>query len=111
MSKYVITAVVIAVFALPAGAGATAPAGHWCPQGDPPLYASADTPCTLAGNVITDYVNVCHEASSCQMWVDSAAPEIRYEITCNRHGGRYTGMVFCKGPADTGIWTRFSDLI
>ncbi len=111
MYKYVITAVVTAAIAPVAVAGAAAPAAHWCRQGDPPLYASADTTCELAGDVITDYVNACHESSNCQIRMDSPTPRIRYAITCNRRGGRYTGKVFCEGPADTGIWTRFSDLI
>ncbi len=111
MYKYVIAAVLIAVIAPAARAGAAAPAAYWCRQGDPPLYASADTTCALAGNVITDYVNVCHESSNCQIGVDSPSSHIRYAITCNRHGGRYTGTIFCEGLADTGIWTRFSDLI
>ncbi len=75
------------------------------------LYASADTPCGLAGNVITDYVNVCHERSNCQMRVESPTSRVRYLITCKRRRGRYTGTVYCRGPADTGIWTRFSALI
>ncbi len=111
MYKYVIAVVLIAVIAPAAGAGAAAPAAHWCRQGDPRLYASADTTCALAGDVITDYVNVCHGSSNCQIRVGSPTPHIRYAITCNRHGGRYTGTIFCKGPADTGIWTRFSDLV
>jgi len=111
MHKYLIGAVVIAALAPAAGAGAATPAAHWCRQGDPPLYASADTTCGLAGNVITDYVNVCHELRNCQIRVDSPASRMRYPITCSRRGGRYTGRVYCRDPADTGIWTGFSALI
>jgi hypothetical protein len=111
MHKYLISAVVIAAIAPAAGAGAATPAAHWCRQGDPPLYASADTICGLAGKVITDYVNVCHERRNCQIRVDSPTSRVRYLITCNRRGGRYTGTVYCQGPADTDIWTRFSALI
>lgn len=111
MYRYLIGAVVIAAVATAAGAGARTPAAHWCRQGDPPLYASADTTCGLAGNAITDYVNVCHELRNCQIRVDSPTSRMRYLITCNRHGGRYTGTVYCQGPTDTGIWTRFSALI
>jgi phosphate-selective porin len=111
MHKYLISAVVIAALAPAAGAGAAAPAAHWCRQGDPALYASADTMCGLAGNVITDYVNVCHELRNCQIRVDSPTSRMRYLITCNRRGSRYTGTVYCQGPVDTGIWTRFPALI
>jgi RES domain-containing protein len=108
----IVSAVVIAAAIAPAaGAGAATPAGHWCREGDPALYASANTMCGLAGNVITDYVNVCHELGSCQMQVDSPTSHVRYLITCNRRGSRHTGTVYCQGPVDTGIWTRFSALI
>lgn len=109
--RLIISAVAIAAFAAAAGAGAATPAAHWCREGDPPLYASAGTACGLAGNVITSYVNVCHEVSSCQMQVDAPASRTRYLIRCNRSGSRYTGTVYCQGPADTGIWTRFSALV
>ncbi len=111
MHKHLIGAVVIAALAPAAGAGAATPTPHWCREGDPPLYVSAGTACELAGNVITDYVNVCHELRNCQIKVDSPASRMRYLITCNRRGSRYTGTVYCQGPADTGIWTRFSALI
>lgn len=111
MYKHLITAAVIAAIAPAADAGAATPAAHWCRQGDPPLYASADTTCELAGNVITDYVNVCGESSNCEIQVESPTQRIRYAITCNRRGGPYTGTVFCEDPADTRIWTHFSDLI
>ncbi len=112
MHKYLISAVVIAAIAPAAGAGAApAPAAHWCLQGDPPLHASADTMCGLAGSVITDYVNVCHESRNCQIRVDSRTSRTRYLITCNRRGGRYTGTVYCHGPADADVWTRFSALV
>jgi hypothetical protein len=111
MHKHLISAVVIAALAPAAGAGAATPAAHWCRQGDPALYASADTMCGLAGNVITDYVNVCHELRNCQILVDSPTSRMRYLITCNRRGSRYTGTVYCQGPVDTGIWTRFPALI
>lgn len=107
----IISAFVITALAPAAGAGAATPAAHWCREGDPRLYASAYTTCGLAGNVITDYVNVCDERSSCQMRVDSPNSRVRYPITCNRRAGRYTGTVHCQGPADTGIWTRFSALV
>lgn len=111
MHKCLICAVVTAAIVLAAGvgAGAATPAAHWCRQGDPPLYASADTVCGLAGKVTTDYVNVCHERRNCQIRVDSPASRMRYLIKCDRRGGRYTGTVYCQGPA--GIWTRFSALI
>ena len=111
MHKCLICAVAIAAIALTSGADATTPAAHWCRQGDPPLYASADTICGLAGNVITDYVNVCHELRNCQIRVDSPTSRTRYLITCNRRGSRSAGTVYCQGPVDTGIWTRFSALI
>lgn len=111
MCKYLIGAVVIAALAPAAGAGAATSAAHWCRQGDPPLYASADTICGLAGNVVTDYVNVCHELRNCQIRVDSPTSRTRYPITCNRRGSRSAGTVYCQGPVDTGIWTRFSALI
>lgn len=112
MLRHLITgAVAIAALAMPASAGAATPTAHWCREGDPRLYASADTTCGLAGNVITDYVNVCHELSGCRMRVASPTSRVRYLINCNRRGGRYTGTVHCRGPAGTGIWTRFSALV
>ena len=109
MYRFLITAIVLV--ATGANAGAATPSAHWCRQGDPPLYSSAGTTCELAGNVITQYVDVCHQASHCQVRVDSATPRRPYVITCNRRGARYTGTVFCEGPPGTGIWTRFSDEI
>jgi len=112
MHKYLISAVVIAAIAPATGAGAApAAAGHWCRQGDPPLYASADTTCGLAGNVVTDYVDVCHESRDCQIRVDSPTSRMRYLTTCNRSGGRYPETVYCQGPTGTGIWTRFPALV
>lgn len=113
MQKYLIGALVVVAMAPAAGAGAATPppAAHWCRQGDPPIYASADTMCELAGHVITNYVDVCHELRSCQTWVDSPTSRMLNLITCDRRGSRYTGTVDCQGPPDTGIWTRFSALI
>jgi hypothetical protein len=108
MHKHLISAVVIAAIAPAAGAGAATPAAHWCRQGDPPLYASADTVCELAGNITTDYVNVCHELRNCQIRVASPTSRLLSLITCNRRGKRYAGTVYCQGPVDTGIWTRFA---
>jgi len=111
MHRYLIGAVVIAALAAAGGAGAATPAAHWCRQGDPPLYASADTTCGLAGNVVTEYVNVCRESDACQMQVEAPTAHARYQITCTRRGSRYAGTVYCTGPAGTGIWTRFSSLV
>ena len=111
MRKYLIAVTAIATTLPAASADAGAPAAHWCKQGDPPLYASAGTMCGLAGNMITGYVSVCHESRSCQTRVYSPVSRSRYRITCDRIGTRYTGTVDCKGPANTGIWTRFSALI
>lgn len=77
MYQHLITAVVIAAIAPAAGAGAATPPALWCKQGDPPIYASADTTCKLAGNVITDYVNVCHEASNCRIHVESPTQRVQ----------------------------------
>lgn len=105
-----IGAVVIAAFVPAAGVSAAAsPVGHWCREGDPPLYASANTTCELAGNVITTYVSACQELSRCPIRVAaSPASRTHYSITCTRRGGRPTGTVYCQAPAGTGIWTRFS---
>ena len=111
MYKHVIAAVVVASLLAAAGAGAATPPAHWCRQGDPPVYASAATTCELAGTVVTDYVDVCHQSSSCRIRVDSPASSDRYTITCNRHGARYSGTVFCEGTPAAGIWVRFRDLV
>ena len=111
MYKHVIAAIVAASLLPAGGAGATTPAAHWCRQGDPPLYASAVTTCELAGTVINDYVDVCHESSSCRMRVDSPAPSVHQTINCNRRGSRYTGTVSCEGSRASGIWVRFRDLV
>jgi len=111
MHKGLISVIVIAALAPAAGAGAATPAAHWCREGDPPLYASAATTCGLAGSVITDYVDACHELRSCQIRVDSLTSRMPYLITCNRRGDRRTGTVYCRGPVDKGIWTRFSALV
>lgn len=112
MYKHLMGLVVIAALVPAAGAGAAAPSSHWCREGDPALYASADTACGLAGNVITDYVNVCHGLRNCQIRVDSPTSRMGYVVvTCTRRGPRYVGTVYCRGPADTGIWTRFSALV
>ena len=108
LKHLIISAVVLAAIVPAAGAGAATPAAHWCREGDPPLYVSAGTACGLAGNVVTDYVDVCHEPGSCQIEAEAPASRTHYLMTCVRHGGRYTGTVFCQGPSDSGIWTRFS---
>lgn len=105
------TAIALAAIAVAAPATARTSGAHWCRQGDPPLYASARTGCPLAGNVITDYVNVCRESRNCLMRVFSPGSRRRYRVTCHRTGRRYTGIVYCEAPAGTGIWARFSALI
>jgi len=61
--------------------------------------------------MITEYVNVCRESRNCLMGVSSPTSRSRYPVTCHRTGGRYSGIVYCKAPAGTGIWARFSALI
>lgn len=111
MRRCLVSVIVIAALAPSAGAGAATPAAHWCRRGDPPLYASADTTCGLAGSVITDYVNACHALRTCQIRVDPLTSRMPYLITCIRRGGRDTGTVYCQGLVDRGIWTRFSALV
>jgi hypothetical protein len=89
-------------------ASARASAEHLCRQGDPPIYASAATTCGLAGDIVTDYVNVCRESHACSMRVHVASAPSRYRIACRRTGARHTGVVLCTGVPATGIWARFS---
>jgi hypothetical protein len=65
----------------------------------------------ISDNLITEYVNVCRESRNCLMGVSSPTSRSRYRVTCHRTGGRYSGIVYCKAPAGTGIWARFSALI
>jgi hypothetical protein len=109
--RKLVTAAAAAAIALAAPATARTPGAHWCRQGDPPLYASARTGCALAGNVITDYVNVCRASRNCLIRVSSPGSRRRYRVTCHRTGGRYSGIVYCEAPAGTGIWAWFSALI
>jgi len=109
--RKLVTPAAAAAIALAAPATAHTSGAHWCRQGDPPLYVSARTGCPLAGNVITDYVNVCRQSRTCLMRLSSRSSRRRYRVTCHRTGGRYNGIVYCKAPADTGIWARFSALI
>jgi hypothetical protein len=108
----VVVSIVIAAVSLavsPAVAAASNP--HWCKQGDPPLYASAGTSCALAGDIITSYVNGCHESRSCRMPVYAPSARRGYRITCDRTGRRYTGTVRCRASVGSGIWTQFSSVI
>ena len=94
-----------------AASGAQVSSAHWCRQGDPPLYASEETSCQLAGTIITAYDNHCHESVSCRLGVSSPSSHIRYRLACHRTGRRYTGTVYCHATSDPRIWTRFSSLI
>jgi hypothetical protein len=116
MYRAIITAAAIlatapAIIATAPAAGSQSSQGHWCRQGDPALYASMQTPCRLAGNIITDYVNVCHESASCQLRVNSPVSLNGYRVACRRAGTRDAGTVYCHGTTGTGVWTRFSSLI
>ena len=106
-----VAAIAVAAIAAALPATARTPGAHWCRQGDPPLYAPARTGCPLAGNLITEYVNVCRESRTCLMRVSSPSSRRRYRVTCHRTGGRYGGIVYCEAPASVGIWARFSALI
>lgn len=97
----------VTAMAIGAPTSAHAPGVHWCRQGDPPLYASARTGCSLAGRVITDYVNICQESRNCQMRVSSWDSRRPYRVACHRRGSRHSGIVYCHAPAGTGIWVRF----
>jgi hypothetical protein len=97
--------------ALTPAASARPPVGHWCRQGDPPLYASMRTTCGFAGKIITKYVNKCHEAPRCHLHVHDSRTRRWYRIACRRTGSHVDGVVSCTGPRDTDIWTRFSALI
>jgi hypothetical protein len=106
-----VAAIAAAAIVVAAPATARTSGAHWCRQGDPPVYASARTGCPLAGNMITEYVNVCRESRNCVMGVSSPNSRRRYRVSCHRTGGRYSGIVYCEAPAGTGIWARFSALI
>ena len=101
--------VVAAVAGIVPVASAHASEEHSCRQGDPPIQASPRTSCSFAGTIVTDYVDVCHQARTCHMSVSSSpARRARDRIACRRFGARYTGVVLCTGPAGTGVWARFS---
>lgn len=106
MRRQLIVAIA-AVSTIVSVSSALASGPHWCRQGDPPLYASAHTRCRLAGNIITDYVNVCRESRRCRMTVLAPSSGKRYQIRCHRTGSRYTGTVYCEGQPGAGVWTRF----
>src|SRR5436305_5006241 len=89
MRKCLMTAAVLAAIA--PGASARPPVGHWCRQGDPPLYASMRTTCGFAGKIITKYVNKCHEARRCRIHVHQPGERTRYRIACRRTGGHVHG--------------------
>jgi len=69
------------------------------------------TTCRLAGNIITDYVNDCHESVGCPLQVDAQDSLSGYRIACRRNGARGAGTVYCHGTTSTGVWARFSALI
>ena len=100
--------VAVAAAAIMPAATARASGAHWCRQGDPPIYASTRTSCRFAGNIVTDYVNVCRESRNCHVRVSSPVMHKRYWITCHRTGASYNRLVYCRGAPRTGIWTRFS---
>ena len=83
-------------------------AGHWCRQGDPPIYASAQATCRLAGRTVTDYVNVCHESRVCRLVVIASTGRTRYRIACHRSGTIRDGTVHCASVPDTRIRLRFA---
>jgi len=104
-------AVALTIVAAAPAAGSESSQGHWCRQGDPALYASMQTTCQLAGNIITDYVDVCHKSAACQLRVNSPAPLRDYRISCSRTGSRDAGTVYCYGTTGPDVWTRFPSLI
>jgi len=83
------------------------PAGHWCRQGDPPIYASSLTSCAIAGDTVTEYVNRCDESRSCRMVVSSPSTRDRVRIVCHRVGTVHEGTVRCVGGQSSGVWARF----
>ena len=84
MYRAIITAAAVlataAIIATTPAAGSESSQGHWCRQGDPALYASIQTTCQLAGNIITAYVSVCHETAKCQLRVNRPA-----SLKCSTH--------------------------
>jgi hypothetical protein len=109
MRKFLLTAAVAA--AVVPAASARTPGAHWCRQGQPPLLASAATTCRSAGDIITAYVNVCHQARDCRLRTYLPDLRVRHRITCHRTGTHRQGFVYCHGPRGEHIWTRFSALI
>jgi hypothetical protein len=106
MRRFLIV-VVVAAAAIASAAPAGASTLHWCRQGDPPIRASTGTSCVLAGHIVTDYVTVCQRARSCQMGVPADSSR-RYQIACQRAGGRVSGFVVCTGAPGDDIWARFT---
>lgn len=106
-NSLIVVAVAAAILVPAASAHASGP--HWCRQGDPPIYASLQISCVFAGQIVTEYVDVCHESRDCHMRALSPATHVRYAIVCDRTGtAGYDGTVDCSATASSAVWTRFS---
>jgi len=97
----------VAVLTVVSGARAavlTPPAAmHWCRAGDPPLHASRQTSCDLAGNLINRLFNgpALTQGSTRTIAVAAAASGTAYRLRLVYRGDH----VVATGP--DGIWISF----
>jgi hypothetical protein len=79
------------------------PGTHWCRAGDPPLDASARTPCDLAAGVVNSLFNgpVLSQTHIRTISVRSPVTKTSYRLQLVRRGDYVTAT----GPNE--IWVRF----
>lgn len=104
--RWLVVALVACLWTATGARAATA--GHWCREGDPPIYASAQTSCRVAGIAVTDYVDHCHESRSCRVLVQGPGDRAGSRMVCRRTGTIHDGMVRCVGDPRCTVWARFS---
>lgn len=99
-----ILAVLVAVGALIVPATASA---HTCREGDPPIQASVNTSCALAGNAVNYAYNRSAFYSPRTVSLYSPVKHRRYRVRLTPTWSDYRGWLL-SGRGAHGIWFRFA---
>jgi len=104
MRTLIIGVATVASLATAGSALAASPtATHWCRAGDPPLHASAQTPCSLAAGLVNVLFNgpALSPGSERAMSVRSPVTHRLYRLQLSRRSDQVTAT----GP--NGVWICF----
>jgi hypothetical protein len=104
MKKTVVASAVAAALLVPGTAEAR---GHWCRQGDPPIYASKTTDCDLAGNIVTAYANHHYGERTGTLRARSPLTHKTYRLRFRLHGTGLSAYVVVRGTHR--LYARFSN--